>query len=161
MNKFISIIIFTLFLIASGVVYQTYYRPAEIAPITPTGNVVEIKMRSVANEWRWDPDVLNAKAGDRVILKIFNEDPYDHGFALEAFGVNKRIFPRSETVIEFVVSKPGEFNFYCSVPCGEGHYQHVGQFSSPDEREHSAAACSPDGNSGCHKSLTGKLVVSE
>ena len=94
MNKFISISIFAFWLIVSGVVYQTFYRPAEIAPITPNGTIVAIPMRSVANEWRFDPDLITAQAGDTVILKIFNEDSYDHGFALEAFGVNKRLFPQ-------------------------------------------------------------------
>ena len=164
MNKFINIILFAFWLIVSGMVYQTFYRPAEIAPIAPNGTIVEIPMRSIANEWRFEPNVITAQAGDRVILKIFNEDSYDHGFALEAFGVNKRLFPNRETKIEFLVSKPGIFSFYCSVPCGEGHYRHVGQFgeiTSPEEPDDHAddltLACSI--NSACHRSLRGTLIV--
>jgi len=73
-------------------------------------------------------EVIEAKVGDEVVLKIFNEDSYDHGFALEVFGINKRLFPRSETEIRFIASKVGGFTFYCSVPCGEGHYQQTGKF---------------------------------
>lgn len=147
--------LFAVFLVVSGVVYQTFYRPAEIAPITPTGRVVEIPMRTLANEWRFDPEVISARAGDRVILKIFNEDTYDHGFAMEAFGVNKRLFPKRETVIDFVVSKPGTFSFYCSVPCGEGHYRHVGQFKEASDEL--TLACSAE--SPCHQQLQGTLIV--
>lgn len=113
-------------------------------------------MRTIANEWRFEPDVIMAHPGDRVILKIFNEDPYDHGFAMEAFGVNKRLFPKRETVIDFVVSKPGTFSFYCSVPCGEGHYSHIGQFQEA-EGEPIALACLP--HTDCHQTLKGTLIV--
>ena len=158
MNKFISMILFAVFLIVSGIVYQEYYRPEGVGPVTATGNVVEINMRSLENRWRFEPNVITARVGDRVILKIFNEDTYDHGFALEAFGINRRLFPRRETVIDFVVTKAGVFSFYCSVPCGEGHYQHVGQFAGTEEQDDtSAEACTPGGH--CHKLLHGTLVV--
>ena len=130
MNKFFKIIIFTITLIASGMIYQKYYRPPEIAPIQASGDTIEINIRVLENKWEWSPDVINVKAGNRVILKIYNEDSYDHGFALEAFGVNKRLFPKRETVIDFIASKVGSFNFYCSVPCGEGHYRQTGIFMS-------------------------------
>ena len=147
MNKFIKILIFTVFLIFSGIIYQTFYRPEDIGPVEASGQVVEIEMRVLENKWAWSPDVLTAKAGDRVILKIFNEDAYDHGFALEAFGINKRLFPKRETVIDFVVSKVGSFSFYCSVPCGEGHYKQTGIFTS--EEDHAV------------QTLTGDFVVTE
>lgn len=120
-------ILFAVFLIITGVIYQKYYRPLEIAPVQASGNVLEINMRVLENQWKWEPHIVQAKIGDRIILKIFNEDAYDHGFAIEAFGINKRLFPKRETKIEFLASKIGTFNFYCSVPCGEGHYQQTGQ----------------------------------
>ena len=132
MNKFFKIIIFTIVLVISGVIYQKYYRPPEIAPIQASGNTVEIEMRVLENKWQWSPDNIKVKAGDRVILRIYNEDGYDHGFALEVFGINKRLFPKRETIIDFVASKIGTFNFYCSVPCGEGHYQQTGTFTSKE-----------------------------
>ncbi|OGM92132.1 hypothetical protein A2999_01480 [Candidatus Wolfebacteria bacterium RIFCSPLOWO2_01_FULL_38_11] len=126
MNKFIIIIIFAAVLISGGVVYQIYFRAPEVAPIKATGNVVEINMTAAKN--KWDPTLITVKAGDTVRLKIYNDDPYDHGFAIEVFGVNKRLFPKQETIIEFVASKKGEFVFYCSVPCGEGHFEQTGHF---------------------------------
>lgn len=126
MNKFIKLLLFAVFLIASGVVYQLYYRPQGIGPVKASGNILEIEMRAKENQWKWEPSDIHIKAGDTVRLKIFNEDNYDHGFAVEAFGVNKRLFPRRETVIEFIASRAGSFSFYCSVPCGEGHYDQIG-----------------------------------
>lgn len=121
-------LVFAAFLIVSGIVYQKFYRPADIAPIGATNNLREVEVRVLENQWKWSPDVIEVKAGDTVRLKIFNEDSYDHGFALETFGINKRLFPKRETIIEFTASKIGAFSFYCSVPCGEGHYKQTGTF---------------------------------
>lgn len=125
-NKFVKLLLFAVFLITSGVIYQLYYRPPGIGPVQASGNVVEIEMRAKENEWKWEPEEIRVKAGDLVRLHVFNEDNYDHGIAVEAFGINKRLFPRRETLIEFVASRAGSFSFYCSVPCGQGHYEQVG-----------------------------------
>lgn len=126
MNKFSQILIFGLFLVITGVIYQNFYRPDETGPIKATGNVVEINMRVLENQWKFEPNNISVSPGDKVILHIYNEDTYDHGFALEAVGVNKRLFPKRETTVEFVASKVGAFGFYCSVPCGAGHYDQTG-----------------------------------
>jgi len=126
MNKFVQLLIFAAALIASGIVYQNYYRPPGIGPIAATGNIIEITVVARENQWKWEPMDIKVKAGDLVKLHIFNEDAYDHGFAIEAFGINKRLFPRRQTDIEFIASRAGSFQFYCSVPCGEGHYEQIG-----------------------------------
>ena len=83
MNKFTKMLIFAAFLIASGIVYQNFYRPAEIAPVKASGKVLDVRVRVLENAWKWEPEVIEAKVGDTVVLKIFNEDSYDHGFALQ------------------------------------------------------------------------------
>lgn len=124
MNKFVIIAIFAAVLITGGVIYNVYFRAPEIAPIQPTGNVVEITVSALNNVW--SPVVIKVKAGDTVRIKLVNEDPYDHGLAIEAFGINKRMFAKQTDTIEFVASKRGDFVFYCSVPCGEGHFEQSG-----------------------------------
>lgn len=114
-------------LLLSGIIYQKFYRPPELSPVQASGRTVELHMRVLENKWTWDPSTIQVTAGDKVILRIFNEDSYDHGFALEVFGINKRLYPKQETTIEFVASKEGDFPFYCSVPCGEGHYRQTGK----------------------------------
>lgn len=126
MNKYVRLLLFAVLLLGSGYVYREFYRPAGVGGVAPTGRVVEINMRVVKNTWRWDPPVIYAQAGDKVVLHITNEDTYDHGFAIDVFGVNRRLFPERTTTVEFNVPLEGRFNFYCSVPCGEGHYDQVG-----------------------------------
>lgn len=127
MNKFLKLLIFSAVLVGTGIIYQNFYRPPSVGPVKETGRVVEIVMRAIENQWRWDPPVVRVKAGDRIRLKVFNEDTYDHGIAVEAFGINKRLFPRRETLVDFVASRVGEYKFYCSVPCGAGHYDQIGK----------------------------------
>lgn len=134
MNKYISLLLFAIFLLTSGFIYQTFYRPASIGGFKTTGEVVEIHMRVIQNTWRWEPDTIRVNPGDKVILHILNEDTYDHGFAIDVFGVNRRLFPKSTTTIEFTPSLSGKFNFYCSVPCGQGHYDQVGTLIVGDNK---------------------------
>lgn len=142
-NKFVRLAVFGGFMLASGIVYQNFYRPPEIEGVAATGQEVEIHMRVLKDQWIWEPSQVMVAPGDKVILHIFNEDSYDHGFAIEAFGINKRLFPKRETTVDFIASKQGEFNFYCSVPCGEGHYRQTGKvIVTPLELEESPPASS-------------------
>lgn len=125
-NKYFQLFVFAIILFLSGYVYSKFYRPPEIGRAQITGETVEIEVRVLKNQWKWDPEVIKVKAGDKIRLKIYNEDDYDHGFALDVFGINRRLFPRQTTLVEFIASNQGKFNFYCSVPCGEGHYDQVG-----------------------------------
>lgn len=136
MNKYLSLFLVAVFLLGSGFVYRTFYRPKEVGGARPTGNVLEINMRVLENQWKWDPDEIHARAGDKVRLNIFNEDTYDHGFAIDVFGVNRRLFPKRTTFVEFNVPLAGKFNFYCSVPCGAGHYRQIGTLIVEGEGAH-------------------------
>lgn len=125
-NKYLQLFIFAILLFASGFIYSQYYRPQEIGQVQATGEIKEIEMRILENQWKWEPELIHIQAGDRVRLKIYNEDDYDHGFAMDIFGINRRLFPKQTTLVEFTASNQGKFNFYCSVPCGEGHYEQTG-----------------------------------
>ncbi|MFN7088603.1 MAG: cupredoxin domain-containing protein [Candidatus Paceibacteria bacterium] len=126
MNKYLSLLIFAVFLLSSGYVYSKYYRPEGMGAANISGRTVEMEMRILKNKWKWEPAEIKVGVGDYVRIKIYNEDDYDHGFALDIFGINRRLFPLQTTIVEFTASNAGRFNFYCSVPCGEGHYEQAG-----------------------------------
>jgi len=73
------------------------------------------------------PQTIIVQKGDSVKLVIMNTDEVDHGFAIDAYGINKPIKSLETVTIEFVADKPGIFEFYCSIPCGEGHSEMTGQ----------------------------------
>ena len=154
MNKYLSLLLFAIVLFSSGFIYQAYYRPTSVGRIKATGEVAIINMRVIKNKWKWDPDIIKIAAGTKIVLSIYNEDTYDHGFAIDVFGVNRRLFPQTTTTIEFTPSLSGKFNFYCSVPCGDGHYGQIGTLIVGNGNE--ASTLVPNKNFACN--TTNKLV---
>ncbi|HZO99323.1 MAG TPA: cupredoxin domain-containing protein [Terriglobia bacterium] len=83
-----------------------------------SGEVREIKM--TAKKYEFDPNTVTVKKGDHVKLIITALDR-DHGFKLEAFGINQKLIKGDPTTIEFTADKAGTFPFKCSEFCGLGH----------------------------------------
>lgn len=84
----------------------------------PAGEVREIQM--TAKKYEFNPNLITVKKGERVTLIITALDR-DHGFKLEAFGINQRLKKGDATTIEFTADKAGTFPFQCSEFCGFGH----------------------------------------
>ena len=142
MNKYVWILIIGLVIIGGGIIYRTNFLDPERAPVT-TGVVREITITALQNQWKFEPEVIDIERGDKIIMTVVNEDEYDHGIAIDAFGISQRM-PANETIrVEFVVTQAGEFPFYCSVPCGEGevagvhrtHFDMVGRLRVLDAEE--------------------------
>lgn len=85
---------------------------------TTTNPVKEFTM--TAEKWMFTPSSIVVKQGDRVKLKIKSID-VTHGFALPDFDIKVGLVPNKEETVEFTANKKGEFTFFCSVICGEGH----------------------------------------
>lgn len=86
--------------------------------IQPTSEVKEFDM--TARQWAFEPSTITVNEGDKVRLNIKNLD-VAHGFSIFEFGVNERLTPGKTTIVEFVADKKGEYTFFCSVQCGQGH----------------------------------------
>lgn len=80
--------------------------------------VHEFKM--TAKKYQFDPNTLTVKKGEKVRLVITALD-HDHGFKLEAFGINQKLMKGDPATIEFTADKAGTFPFQCSNFCGLGH----------------------------------------
>lgn len=90
---------------------------AEKTVVASTGAV---ELHVVARQWSFDPATIELKKGARARI-VFTSADVTHGFFLTGYDRNIKIIPGEETVLEFTPDKAGEFEFYCSVPCGEGH----------------------------------------
>jgi len=114
----------TFFLLLVGGIFFLYQKRPIIkqGPITTsttaTNPVKEFNM--TAKQWAFDPEVITVKKGDNVRLKIKSID-VSHGFSLPEFGFDQELEPGKEVTVEFIASKKGEFTFFCSVLCGQGH----------------------------------------
>lgn len=76
-------------------------------------------------QYEWDPATIIAKKGELVRLIIHNAD-VKHGLVIPDLGVNQDV-PPDGAIVEFVASKVGTFEFFCSVYCGEGHMEMRGK----------------------------------
>lgn len=119
MNKYLALAIIFLVLMGAGIGYRVFLLPKSSVPVT-TGKVREITIIARKDKWAFDPEIIEADRGDKLILTVVNEDNYDHGISIDAFGVSQRMPANSTIKIEFVVTQEGNFPFYCSVPCGNG-----------------------------------------
>lgn len=119
MNKFILLAIVGVAIVAVGVGYRLFLIPESSRPIE-TGKVVRVTIIAAKNEWRFEPENIVINQGDRIIATVVNEDDYDHGIAIDAYGISQRMPAKSTITIDFVATRPGDFQYYCSVPCGEG-----------------------------------------
>lgn len=140
MNKYYILIAIAILIIGAGIVYRILLLPSESAPVT-TGKVREVTITARKLTWQWYPSIIEVERGDKVIATVINEDDFDHGFAVDAFGISQRMPANSTIKVEFVATQEGEFPFYCSVPCGKceeksceingvryGHFDQIGKF---------------------------------
>ena len=121
MNKYLIMLVAAVVLVGGGIAYKTFLLSDEDKPVS-TGVVKEVTVRAIRDAWKFEPEDIEINRGDKIVMHLVNEDDYDHGVGIDAYGVSQRM-PANETItIEFVATQAGEFPFYCSVPCGEGEY---------------------------------------
>ena len=93
---------------------------AQNEPATAT----EIKI--TARQFKFEPSVITLQKGKPVRLIITAID-VEHGFAIEALGINKKLKPKVPTIVEFTPNRTGSFEFACSIMCGSGHDEMTGE----------------------------------
>ncbi len=86
--------------------------------------VVETYM--TAYQWRYSYCSITVYQGQTVVLNLKSSD-VPHGFALEGTQIGALIPPESVTTIKFKATEKGEFPYFCTVFCGEGHPNHRGR----------------------------------
>lgn len=66
-----------------------------------------------ARKWQWDPSVIEANVGEKVILIMHNADIV-HSFSIPDLNV-RDVVPEEGAVITFELDKQGTFEFSCDV----------------------------------------------
>ena len=88
-----------------------------------TGNAVNSNVKEFTVEafrFGYSPDTITVNKGDKVRIKIENTDTL-HGIRIPDLGI------RGDEILEFTADKTGEFIWYCTNMCGEGHMQMRGK----------------------------------
>ena len=112
------------FSLVLGVMLGALAFPAKIQAQETSSEWHVVKM--TARKYRYDPDVITVKKGEKVRLIITALDR-DHGFDLKAFDINQKLKKGDPAIIEFTADNAGTFKFKCSVFCGTGHRKMKGQ----------------------------------
>lgn len=97
--------------------YESFPPPTTAVVNGRTERTIHMGVR----QYVWEPATITTKKGELVRLIIHNAD-VKHGLVIPDLGVNQDI-PEDGAVVEFVASKVGTFEFFCSVWCGEGHME--------------------------------------
>ena len=122
-NKIILFIIALIFL-AAGAIYIFKAPKNSLSDLNVKSNkapAAQIKeFNIVAKQWTFEPGEIIVNQGDKVRLNITSPD-VPHGLAINEYNIDKTVNPGETATVEFTADKPGEFTFYCSVWCGDGH----------------------------------------
>ena len=84
------------------------------------------EIRITAKRYEFVPNKITVHKGEKVRLIVTSQD-VDHGFAIDALKIEKKISAHSHETIEFTPTKEGKFQFYCSDFCGDGHDKMKGE----------------------------------
>lgn len=82
-----------------------------------TGNVIKDNVKEFtinATRFQYNPSTITVNTGDKVRIKINNIDTI-HGIRIPDLGI------KANDVLEFTADRQGEFAWYCTNMCGEGH----------------------------------------
>ena len=88
-----------------------------------TGNAASEQIRDIsidAVRYKYTPELIEINKGERVRININNIDTL-HGIRIPEFNV------KGENSVEFTANKTGEFEFYCTVYCGDQHKEMKGK----------------------------------
>jgi cytochrome c oxidase subunit 2 len=94
----------------------------------PQKQSVEIDIS--AYQWRFSYCNITVYEGQTVTLTLQSVD-VPHGFAIDGYPEIGSVFisPQAPSKITFSADKLGEFVYFCTVFCGEGHPLHKGSFT--------------------------------
>jgi heme/copper-type cytochrome/quinol oxidase subunit 2 len=109
-------------------------------PSTQTRSFTQLVLPDFSGDGydKFFPGVIVVNQGDTVNVSVRNTDDMPHGFAIAAYDMNAAINPGQDqpngsitpyttSVQPFTASKAGVFRWFCTTPCGPGHFEMVGQ----------------------------------
>ncbi|MFY9553287.1 MAG: DUF5777 family beta-barrel protein [Blastocatellia bacterium] len=92
----------------------------------PSDPPQEREIKITARKFEFIPKTITVRKGDRIKLVVTSED-VDHGIAIKEFDIDQQIKAKQTKVIELTPNTEGRFEFSCSVFCGDGHPDMVGE----------------------------------
>ena len=88
----------------------------------PPSERIHITMK----KYEFVPVEVHVRRGRRVLLVVMAADT-QHGFHVEAFGINEPVKKGQSAEVEFESDRAGTFPMNCSIICGSRHDDMVGK----------------------------------
>jgi heme/copper-type cytochrome/quinol oxidase subunit 2 len=114
--------------------------PTSYNPSTQTRSFTQLVLPDFSGDGydKFFPALIVVNQGDTVNVSIRNTDDMPHGFAVAAYDMNVAvdpgqdqpdgsIMPYTTSIEPFTASEAGVFRWFCTTPCGPGHFEMVGQ----------------------------------
>ncbi len=110
--------------ITTGTQASTGAEPTTTLKSSATGQAVSETIKEInieAYNFGFNQDKVAINKGDKVRLRITSKSG-THGVKIPGLGLSTgKISPGEEKILEFTADNPGSYDYYCNVPCGEGH----------------------------------------
>jgi len=100
--------------------------PLAASQTSDAGSSAGSTIKVVARRGEFSPDVIRLKKNVPATLEITSTD-VRHGFAIPDLNIETSVVPNQPTRVALTPDKAGEFNFLCTVFCGEGHEDMTGR----------------------------------
>ena len=98
-----------------------------VAQATDALRTIEV----TARRFTFTPNVITAKAGERVVLEVKSVD-FIHGMNFPDFHIRADLIPGRVTRIELPAQIAGIYEFLCDNFCGDGHEEMHGKLVVTD-----------------------------
>lgn len=82
---------------------------------TPDVSLTIVNIVTAQDVKIWVPESIFAKKGDVVQLRLVNKLDAEHGYKIEAFGVEKVVAAESAETVTFTADKAGIFPISCQL----------------------------------------------
>jgi plastocyanin len=90
--------------------------PADTTPEENPPAQESIEIDVVGSNFSFSPDQIVVSAGTRVVINFSSGDDMEHDFTIDELNVaTSQLEPGQSETIEFVVTEPGTYTYYCSV----------------------------------------------
>ncbi len=97
----------------------------------------------VAEAGGWNPDLVQAKVGEPLHLKLTSDDVV-HGFAVAQTDMQSvDVLPGKVSEVTLTFDKPGRYTFYCTRWCGLNHWRMRGTIEVSGSRPDPQPAAAP------------------
>jgi nitrite reductase (NO-forming) len=81
-----------------------------------TGRVIEVEL-GPDGEMAFNPPELNATKGEKITVRLSNNDSQTHSFVIKDFNATSGNVAAGKTKdLTFTASKTGEIAYYCAIP---------------------------------------------